>query len=84
MIKYEEFITPEEYMELRKMVGWVEFPIEQARACIEKAYMIQCVRDDEKAIGVVRLLWDLDCFGMEGISLSCQMLLLIRNTKDRE
>ena len=58
MIKYGEFITPEEYMELRKMVGWVEFPIEQARACIEKAYMIQCVRDDEKAIGVVRLLWD--------------------------
>ncbi len=58
MIKYGEFITPEEYMELRKMVGWVEFPIEQAGACIEKAYMIQCVRDDEKAIGVVRLLWD--------------------------
>ena len=58
MIKYGEFIAPEEYMELRKMVGWVEFPIEQARACIEKAYMIQCVRDDEKAIGVVRLLWD--------------------------
>ena len=36
MIKYGEFITPEEYMELRKMVGWVEFPIEQARACIER------------------------------------------------
>lgn len=58
MIKYGDFITPEEYMGLRKMVGWVEFPLEQAVACIEKAYMILCVRDDEKAIGVVRLLWD--------------------------
>ncbi len=58
LIKYGEYITPEEYMELRKNVGWVEFPLEQARACIDKAYMILCVRDDEKAIGVVRLLWD--------------------------
>ena len=56
MITYGNFITPEEYMGLRKMVGWVEFPLEQAKACIEKAYMILCVRDDEKAIGVVRLL----------------------------
>jgi hypothetical protein len=40
-------------MGLRKMVGWVEFPLEQAVACIEKAYVILCVRDDEKAIGVV-------------------------------
>ena len=58
MIKYDEFITPEEYMGLRKMVGWVQFPLEQAKACIDKAFMILCVRDDEKAIGVVRLLWD--------------------------
>ena len=28
------------------------------QTCIDKAYMILCVRDDEKAIGVVRLLWD--------------------------
>lgn len=58
MIRYGEHITPEEYMALRKTVGWVEFPLEQARVCIEKAYMILCVRDDEKPIGVVRLLWD--------------------------
>jgi pimeloyl-ACP methyl ester carboxylesterase len=58
MIRYVEYITPEEYMALRKMVGWVEFPLEQAQACIDKAYMILGVRDDEKAIGVVRLLWD--------------------------
>ncbi len=58
MIEYGEYITPEEYMQLRKNVGWVEFPLEQAQACIDKAYMIMCVRDCGKAVGVVRLLWD--------------------------
>ena len=58
MIRYDDHITAEEYMNLRKMVGWVQFPLEEARVCIDKAYMVLCVRDDEKAIGVVRLLWD--------------------------
>ena len=58
MIKYVDYITPEEYMELRAKVGWVQFPIEEAKACIDNAYYVLCVRDDEKAIGVVRLLWD--------------------------
>ena len=57
-IKYVDYITPEEYMQLRKDVGWVEFPLEQAKACIENAYYVVCVRAGEKAIGVVRLLWD--------------------------
>ena len=35
-----------------------QYARKQAEACISKAYMIQCVRDDEKAIGVARLLWD--------------------------
>ena len=58
MIRYGEYITAEEYMDLRKKVGWMEFPLEEAQACIDNAYMVRCVRDDEKAIGVVRLLWD--------------------------
>lgn len=58
MIRYVDYITPEEYMELRKIVGWVQFPLEEAKACIDNAYMVLCVRDDDKAIGVVRLLWD--------------------------
>ena len=32
MIRYVDNISPEEYMELRKNVGWVEFPLEQAKA----------------------------------------------------
>ena len=58
LIQYGDYITPEEYMGLRKKVGWVEFPLEEAQACIDNAYMVRCVRDGEKAIGVVRLLWD--------------------------
>ena len=58
MIHYVDYVTPEEYMELRKIVGWVQFPLEEAKACIDNAYMVLCVRDDDKAIGVARLLWD--------------------------
>ena len=58
MIEYSGHITPEEYMDLRKKVGWMQFPLDEARNCVENAYMVLCVRDGEKAIGVVRLLWD--------------------------
>jgi GNAT superfamily N-acetyltransferase len=58
MIRFVDYITPEEYMELRRKVGWVEFPAEQANACIYNAYMIRCARDGDKAVGVARLLWD--------------------------
>lgn len=58
MIRYVDYITAEEYMNLRKTVGWVQFPLEEAQICIDNAYMVLCVRDDDKAIGVVRLLWD--------------------------
>ena len=58
MIRFTDDLTTEEYMELRKKVGWMEFPLEEARACVENAYMTLCVRDDKKAIGLVRLLWD--------------------------
>lgn len=58
MIRYVDNISAEEYMNLRKTVGWVQFPLEEAQICIDNAYMVLCVRDDDKAIGVVRLLWD--------------------------
>ena len=58
MIRFTDRITPEEYMELRKKVGWTEFPPEEAKACVENAYMVRCARDGDRAVGVVRLLWD--------------------------
>ena len=58
MIRFTDQITPEEYMELRRKVGWVEFPMEEAAACVRNAYYVISVRDGEQAVGVVRLLWD--------------------------
>ena len=58
MIEFVDHITAEEYMSLRKKVDWCEFPLEEAQAGIDNAYMINCARDEGKAIGVVRLLWD--------------------------
>ena len=58
MIEYGNYVTPEEYMELRKLVGWTEFPLEEAKAGLDNAYMVTSVRDDGKAIGLLRLLWD--------------------------
>jgi len=37
MISYNDNITPEEYMELRKKVGWCEFPFEEAEAGIKNS-----------------------------------------------
>ena len=59
MIRSVDYITPEEYLELRRKVGWMELPLEEAGICVENAYMVLCARnEEEKAIGVVRLLWD--------------------------
>ncbi|MBO4902024.1 MAG: GNAT family N-acetyltransferase [Lachnospiraceae bacterium] len=58
MIRYTDYISAEEYLEMREKVGWTMFPLEEAQACIDHAYMILCVRDGEKAVGLVRLLWD--------------------------
>ena len=58
MIRLTDSITPEEYMDMREKAGWMQFPTEQAKNCIDNAYMVLCVRDDEKAVGVARLLWD--------------------------
>ena len=58
MIEYVNNISPEEYMELRKKVGWCEFPLEEAAAGINNSYMVLCARDNGRAVGVMRLLWD--------------------------
>ena len=51
-------ITPAEYMELRKIVGWNEFPLEEAKAGLDNS-IIWCIRDDDdRAIGLARVLWD--------------------------
>ena len=58
MIRYTDDITPEEYMDLRKTAGWMQFPPEEAKSSVENAYMMLCARDGDKAVGAARLLWD--------------------------
>ena len=58
MIRYTDHISPEEYLGLRRKAGWTELPAEQAEACTGNIYMIVCAREEGKAVGMARLLWD--------------------------
>ena len=50
-------ITPEEYLGLRKAVGWSVFPYEEAKAGLDNSYVV-CIRDDERAVALGRIIWD--------------------------
>ena len=50
-------ITPEEYLEMRKSVGWSIFPLEEAEAGLNNSYVI-CLRDEGKAVAMGRMIWD--------------------------
>ena len=59
-MEYEitDYVTAEEYMELRKLVGWGLFPLEQAAEGISHTTHLCCFRKDGLAIGLLRVLWD--------------------------
>lgn len=50
-------ISPEEYMEMRKIVGWHDFPVEQAAEGLRNSYK-WCIRENDKPIGLARVVWD--------------------------
>ena len=60
MTDYEvtTFITPEEYMELRRIVGWGLFPLEQAEQGIKNSFILVCLRKDGRPIGLGRAVSD--------------------------
>lgn len=60
MIDYEitDKITPEEYMELRRKVGWGEFPLEQASKGLAGSFILICYRVDGKPVGLGRAISD--------------------------
>lgn len=53
-----DYITAEEYMEFRRLVGWAEFPLEQARLGISNSAYICCIRKGADPIALGRVLWD--------------------------
>jgi predicted GNAT family N-acyltransferase len=56
-VLFTDYITPEEYMEFRKAVGWSSFPIEQAAQGLKNSYIF-CLRKDGQAIALGRVIWD--------------------------
>ena len=53
-----DYITPEEYMEMRKLVGWTDFPMEQAEQGLKHSEHLVVFRKDGKVIGLARVLTD--------------------------
>ena len=60
MIDYEitNHITPEEYMEMRKLVGWGLFPLEQAAEGIKNSFILACFRINGKPVALGRAVSD--------------------------
>ena len=53
-----DYITPEEYMEMRKLVGWTDFPMEQAEQGLKHTAHLCVFRKDGKVIALARVLTD--------------------------
>ena len=51
-------VTAEEYMDLRRSVGWRPFALEQAAASMAGSAFICCIRDEGRPVGFGRLVWD--------------------------
>ena len=60
MIDYEitNHITPEEYMEMRRLVGWGMFPLEQAAEGLKNSFILACFRVDGKPVALGRAVSD--------------------------
>lgn len=51
-------ISAEEYLNLRRSVGWSVFPTEQAAEGLSNSAYICCVRKDSRPVAVGRMIWD--------------------------
>ena len=53
-----DYITPEEYIDMRLCVGWSGFPLEEAAEGIKHTAFICCIRENGKPIAIGRAIWD--------------------------
>lgn len=51
-------ISVKDYFHLRELVGWGNFPEEEAQAGLDHSAYIVCYKDGEKTIATARLVWD--------------------------
>lgn len=56
--KLTDYITPEEYMAMRKIVGWSEFPLEQAAEGLKNSFVLVCFRVDGRPVAIGRAVSD--------------------------
>lgn len=57
MIKFENKIPVEDYLRLRKQVGWVDMPLKEAENAVNNCYYSVCIKDDDKVIGLCRVIY---------------------------
>lgn len=50
-------ISPEDYMDMRKTVGWHTFALEEAAEGLKNCYL-WCLRDNGRPIALARVIWD--------------------------
>lgn len=59
-IRFEEKIPVEDYLRLRASVGWLPMAEKQAQNAVGKCFYSLCGYDGDKAISMIRLLWNGD------------------------
>lgn len=58
MITYDTTLTPSEYLSLRKSVGWEKLSDQQATRGVKNTTFVVTARDDGRAVGMGRVLFD--------------------------
>jgi len=53
-----DYITPEEYMEMRRVVEWSAFPLEEAAEGLKNSFILVCFRIDGKPVAIGRAISD--------------------------
>ena len=57
-LEYSASLSPEEYCALRKAVGWVELPPDEAAAGLRHSAFIASCHAGDAIVGAVRIVWD--------------------------
>ena len=57
-LDYSTSLSAGEYCRLRKAVGWVELPLEEAAAGLRHSAFVAACRSGSEAVGAVRVVWD--------------------------
>lgn len=60
MIQYKDEIPVQDYLRLRKSVGWMSISQRQAENAVSRCFLALSARDGEQVVGMMRVLWNGD------------------------